>query len=120
MRLRAKVCNYMQLGAKVVSFSNPFFKGYCWFIHQRRRCILREVVQQPRLLENRAMSTHPQPIGPVSEDTACVARGAFPKVTTCIRTRDVHGAIYDDEDFAQLFEVRGRPAIVPWSWRWLP
>jgi transposase len=24
------------------------------------------------------------------------------------------GVIYDDEDFAQLFEVRGRPAIAPW------
>ena len=28
--------------------------------------------------------------------------------------RDVPGAIYDDEDFAWLFEVRGRPAIAPW------
>jgi len=28
--------------------------------------------------------------------------------------RDVLGAIYDDEDFAKLFEVRGRPAIAPW------
>jgi len=28
--------------------------------------------------------------------------------------RDVLGAIYADEDFAELFEVRGRPAIAPW------
>jgi transposase len=28
--------------------------------------------------------------------------------------RDVLGAIYEDEDFAELFEVRGRPAITPW------
>jgi len=29
--------------------------------------------------------------------------------------RDMLGAIYDDEDFAQLFEVRGRPAkFAPW------
>jgi transposase len=27
--------------------------------------------------------------------------------------RDVLGAIYDDEDFLELFEVRGRPAIAP-------
>jgi transposase-like protein DUF772 len=104
----------MQLEAKAVSFSNPFFKGCCWFIHQWRRCILREIVQQPSLLENRAMSIHPQPIGRVPEDTARVARAAFPKGTTYIRMRDVLGAIYDDEDFAQLFEVRGRPAIAPW------
>ena len=28
--------------------------------------------------------------------------------------RDVLGAIYEDEDFAEIFEVRGRPAIAPW------
>jgi transposase len=28
--------------------------------------------------------------------------------------RDVLGTIYADEDFAELFEVRGRPAIAPW------
>ncbi len=28
--------------------------------------------------------------------------------------RDVPGAIYDDEDFAWVFEVRGHPAIAPW------
>ena len=27
--------------------------------------------------------------------------------------RDVLGAPYDDEDFAQVFEVRGRPAVTP-------
>jgi transposase len=60
------------------------------------------------------MSMHPQPIGPVPQDTPRVARAAFPKGTTYIHMRDVLGAIYDDEDFAQLFEVRGRPAIAPW------
>ena len=60
------------------------------------------------------MSMHPQPIGPVPEDTARVARAAFPKGTTYIHMRDVLGAIYDDEDFLELFEVRGRPAIAPW------
>ena len=59
------------------------------------------------------MSMHPQPIDTVPEETARVARVAFPKGTTCIQMRDVLGAIYDDEGFAQLFEVRGRPAIVP-------
>jgi len=31
-----------------------------------------------------------------------------------IEMRNVLGTIYDDEDFAELFEVRGRPAIAPW------
>ena len=56
----------------------------------------------------------PKPIGPVPQDTARVAKAAFPKGTTYVQMRDVLGAIYDDEDFAELFEVRGRPAIAPW------
>ena len=31
-----------------------------------------------------------------------------------MQMRDVLGTIYDDEDFSELFEVRGRPAIAPW------
>ena len=60
------------------------------------------------------MSMHPQPIGPVPEDTARVARAAFPKGNLYMQMRDVLGTIYDDEDFSELFEVRGRPAIAPW------
>src|SRR5215212_932953 len=66
-------------------------------------------------MENRTMSMHPQPIGPVPEDTARVARAAFPKGTTYVQMRDVLGAVYEDGDFAELFEVRGRPAkFAPW------
>jgi transposase len=57
---------------------------------------------------------HPQPIGLVPEDTAHVARAAFPKGNVYMQMRDVLGTIYDDEDFSELFEVRGRPAIAPW------
>src|SRR5215204_4064383 len=57
---------------------------------------------------------HPQPICPVPEDTACVAKAAFPKGNLYMQIRDVLGTIYDDEDFSELFEVRGRPAITPW------
>jgi transposase len=60
------------------------------------------------------MSMHPQPIGLVPEDTARVARAAFPKGNLYMQMRDVLGTIYTDEDFSELFEVRGRPAITPW------
>ena len=60
------------------------------------------------------MSMHPQPIGTVPEDTARVARAAFPRGNLYMQMRDVLGTIYADEDFAELFEVRGRPAIAPW------
>jgi transposase len=59
------------------------------------------------------MSMHPQPIGPVPQDTARVARAAFPKGNVYMQVREVLGTIYDDEDFSELFEVRGRPAITP-------
>ena len=60
------------------------------------------------------MSMHPQPIGPIPEVTARVARAAFPKGNVYIEMRNVLGTIYEDKDFAELFEVRGRPAIAPW------
>jgi transposase len=62
------------------------------------------------------MSMHPQSIGPVPQDTARVARAAFPNGNLYMQMRDVLGSIYDDEDFSELFEVRGRPAITPWKW----
>ena len=60
------------------------------------------------------MSMSPEPIGLVPEDTARVAKSAFPKGNLYMHMRDVLGTIYADEDFSELFEVRGRPAIAPW------
>jgi transposase len=60
------------------------------------------------------VSMHPQPIGTVPQDTVRVAKAAFPKGNVYMHMRDVLGSIYDDEDFSELFEVRGRPAIAPW------
>jgi transposase len=45
--------------------------------------------------------------------TAQVARAAFPKGCLAIRIRDALGALFDDEQFAGLFAVRGRPALSP-------
>ena len=51
---------------------------------------------------------------PVAEDTARVAPAALPAGTPSTRMRDELGAIYQDEDFAHLFPVRGQPAAAPW------
>ena len=56
------------------------------------------------------MSMHPQPVGTVPEDTALVAKAAFPKGNVYMEMRNVVGTIYEDEDFAELFEVREHPA----------
>ena len=60
------------------------------------------------------MSLHPQPFGPVPEQTARVARAAFPQGNLYLRLRDEIGPIFSDVAFARLFPPRGQPAEVPW------
>jgi transposase len=60
------------------------------------------------------MSLHAEPVGPVPDETARVARVAFPKGNVYMQMRDVLGAIYDDAGLRSLFAVRGRPAESPW------
>ncbi len=60
------------------------------------------------------MSLHPSPIGPVPDDTARVARAAFPKGHLCLTIRDRMGILFADEIFAPLFSTCGRPAEAPW------
>jgi transposase len=60
------------------------------------------------------MSLRPCPIGPVPEETARVARAAFPRGSAWLRLRDELGQIYEDATFAELLSHRGRPAEAPW------
>jgi transposase len=60
------------------------------------------------------MSLHPEPAGPIPDDTVRVARAAFPHGNVYMQLRDVIGSLYDDASFAPLFAVRGRPAESPW------
>ncbi len=60
------------------------------------------------------MSLHSNPIGPVPEETARVARAAFRKGNLYLRIRDELGTIYDDALFADLFSHTGQPAEAPW------
>jgi transposase len=60
------------------------------------------------------VSLKPQPIGPVPEQTARVARAAFPKGNAFMRMRDELGVLWEDEDFSDLFPTRGQPALAPW------
>src|SRR5262249_10220631 len=60
------------------------------------------------------MSLHPHVITPVPEDTARVARAAFPKGHPSLTFRDALGTIFQDEDFAALFPAWGQPALPPW------
>ncbi len=60
------------------------------------------------------MSLKPQAIGPVPEETARIARAAYPKGTLYLQLRDALGTIYEDEQSADLFPQRGQPAEAPW------
>ncbi len=60
------------------------------------------------------MSLRLTSIGPVPEETARVARAAFPKGHPWLRLRDELGAIFTDAAFAPLFPRRGQPAEAPW------
>ena len=64
--------------------------------------------------EEARMSLRPESVGSVPEETARVARAAFPKGHACLRLRDELGPIYDDSRFAALFPALGRPAEAPW------
>jgi len=59
------------------------------------------------------MSLKPKSILPVPEETACVARKAFPKGNVYMTMRDELGAIFADEQFASLFPGDGQPAEAP-------
>src|SRR5262249_28958574 len=60
------------------------------------------------------MSLKPQAICPVPQETARIARAAYPKGNVCMQMRSVLGSIYTDEDFADLFPKEGQPAEAPW------
>jgi transposase len=57
---------------------------------------------------------HPQSVGVVPEETRRVAHAAFPKGCLCLRVRDMLRPIFIDEQFTDLFALRGRPAQAPW------
>jgi transposase len=60
------------------------------------------------------MSLHPQPLGAIPEETARVARAAFPKGSPYLTLRDHLGTISDDGDFPALFPASGQPGLPPW------
>lgn len=55
----------------------------------------------------------PMPWPEVPEQTAAVARAAFPKGSLAIRLRNDLGPIFQDTDFIGIFGVRGKPGIAP-------
>src|SRR5918997_6532864 len=61
----------------------------------------------------RPMSLQPQALYLVPEETAGVARAAFPKGNGYMQMYDELGLIYKNHQFATLFPRRGQPAKDP-------
>ncbi|MEV3928144.1 IS1182 family transposase [Streptomyces sp. NPDC049944] len=59
------------------------------------------------------MSMQPKGPGEIPVETVRVARAAFPKGSLAIRVRDELRVLFADEEFADLFASRGRPAWSP-------
>ena len=50
----------------------------------------------------------------IPAETIRVVRAAFPKGNTYTLIRDELGSIFRDEQFADLYPVRGQPGLAPW------
>src|SRR5215510_3306404 len=59
------------------------------------------------------MSLHPHLIELVPDETARIARAAFPKGHPYLTFRDALGTIFQDEDFAPLYAHTGQPGQIP-------
>ncbi len=61
------------------------------------------------------MSLQPRVVYLVPEETARVARAAFPHGTNrYMRMRDTLGTSFDDQHFIHLFSHTGQPAVSPY------
>jgi transposase len=60
------------------------------------------------------MSLQAQPIPPIPELTARIARAAFRKGNVYMQMRDLLGTFFTDDQFADLYPADGQPAYAPW------
>src|SRR3712207_5378201 len=67
-----------------------------------------------RQIGEKKMCLHPHPVEPIPEETARVARAAFPKGNAVLAMKDELGTVFEDRQFAHLFPKRGKPALSPW------
>src|SRR5260370_12548095 len=61
------------------------------------------------------MSVPRDGLHPIPEETARVARAAFPDGNVYLRLRDELGTHFDDELFTAVYATEGQPALHPWQ-----
>jgi transposase len=79
-----------------------------------------EIVRISREARKSRMTLLQQTIGSLPEETARVARAAYPNGTISLQLRDALGPIYQDQSFAHLFPHNGRPVEAPWCLALIP
>src|SRR5919108_3913653 len=85
-------------------------EGACYDIIPTRRFI----VPHPTSRRMPVMSLRPHVVAPVPEETARVARAAFPKGNPYLNLRDALGTIFQDDDFSDLYSHEGQPGLSAW------
>src|SRR4030095_5849933 len=117
MRLtRALAINVRQkifLSYKLVWRALPAWRC-SWAVDSGRMRPPTVVLSHPTTRRMSVMSLHPHALEPVPEDTARVARAAFPKGHPYLLLRDTLGTIFQDDDFTALFSLVGQPGLPPW------
>src|SRR5262245_3465552 len=83
-------------------------------VREERNGLFLQLRSNLKLSRRAIMSLKPESIGLVPEETARIARAAFPNGHLYMRMRDEAGSIFEDHQFAPLFSRRGQPAEAPW------
>jgi hypothetical protein len=86
---------------------------YCWRIHYYLQPGTISLIFYWQTAQEVVMSLQAKPGSSVPEETARVARAAFPKGSPYLTLRDELETIYADGLFAALFPKRGQPAEAP-------
>jgi transposase len=60
------------------------------------------------------MALRPHALEPGPEETARVARAAFPQGHPYLTLRDALGTIFQDDDFTDLYSHEGQPGLSAW------
>src|SRR3990172_5194958 len=71
-------------------------------------------VKSSQTIRSKKMSLPRRGIESVPEETAVIARAAFPKGNPYLQMRDKWGSMYTDDMFADLYPPDGQPAVRPW------
>jgi transposase len=69
------------------------------------------------LQKEKKMSLKPEIIDSVPEETARIARAAYPKGNIYFQLRDTFGTIYQDEQFVDLYPRQGPFSYYPCRWQ---